>query len=59
MGGPLSLDPRSRVVAAVSVGMSRRQAAADDLWDAIRNALPTFTPQDCISYFTAAGYEPH
>ena len=38
-----------------------RKAAArtiDDLWDVIRDALPTFTPQDCASYFTAAGYEP-
>ena len=30
----------------------------DDLWDAIRNAIPRFTPQDCAGYFTAAGYEP-
>ena len=30
----------------------------DDLWDAIRDAIPMFTPQDCAGYFTAAGYEP-
>lgn len=38
----------------------RRVAARtiDDLWDAIRNALPLFTPQECANYFTAAGYEP-
>ena len=30
----------------------------DDLWDAIRDAIPIFTPQDCAGYFTAAGYEP-
>ena len=38
-----------------------RKAAArtiDDLWDAIRDAMPTFTPPDCASYFTAARYEP-
>lgn len=38
-----------------------RKAAArsiDELWDVIRNALDTFTPQDCANYFTAAGYEP-
>ena len=38
-----------------------RKAAArtiDDLWDVIRDALPTFTPQHCANYFTAAGYEP-
>lgn len=30
----------------------------DDLWDAIRDAIPMFTPQYCAGYFTAAGYEP-
>ena len=29
-----------------------------DLWDAIRDALPSLTPQECANYFTAAGYEP-
>ena len=38
-----------------------RKAAArtiDKLEIAIRDALDTFTPQDCASYFAAAGYEP-
>ena len=38
-----------------------RKAAArtiDDLWNAIRNALPTFSQRECENYFTAAGYEP-
>ena len=38
-----------------------RKAAArsiGDLWDAIRDALPAFTPHECRNYFTAAGYEP-
>ncbi|TLU70462.1 IS630 family transposase [Lichenicoccus roseus] len=38
-----------------------RKAAArtiDDLWNVIRDALLTFSPQDCANYFTAAGYEP-
>ena len=38
-----------------------RKAAArtiDNLWDVIRDALPTFTPKTCANYFTAAGYEP-
>lgn len=38
-----------------------RRAAArsiDALWDAIRHALPKFTPAECANYFTAAGYEP-
>lgn len=29
-----------------------------DLWDAIRDALPQFTPEECANYFTACGYEP-
>ena len=38
-----------------------RKAAArtlDDLWNAIRDALPKFTPAQCANYFTATGYEP-
>ena len=38
-----------------------RKAAArtiPELWDAIRDALPSFTTQECANYFTAAGYEP-
>jgi transposase len=38
-----------------------RKAAArtiPDLWDAIRDALPCFTPAECANYFSAAGYEP-
>ena len=38
-----------------------RKAAArtvDSLWDAIRDALPLFTPAERTNYFTAAGYEP-
>ncbi len=27
----------------------------DDLWDAIADALPLFTPDECANYFTAAG----
>lgn len=38
-----------------------RKAAArtiGDLWEAIRDALPLFTPRECRNYSTAAGYEP-
>ena len=38
-----------------------RKAAArtvPELWDAIRDALPRFTQDECANYFTAAGYEP-
>ena len=30
----------------------------DELWDAIRDALPAFSPAECANYFTATGYEP-
>lgn len=38
-----------------------RKAAArtiPDLWTAIRDALPRFTPDECAHYFSATGYEP-
>ncbi|MGX5851963.1 transposase, partial [Mesorhizobium sp. PL10] len=38
-----------------------RKAAArniPELWDAIRDALPRFTAEECTNYFCAAGYEP-
>jgi len=37
-----------------------RRAAArtiPDLWTAIADALPHFTPRECANYFTACGYE--
>jgi transposase len=38
----------------------RKDAARtiSELWDAIRDALPRFTPQECANYFAATGYEP-
>ena len=30
----------------------------DDLWNAIRDALPAFDQRECTNYFAAAGYEP-
>jgi transposase len=38
-----------------------RKAAArtiGDLWNAIGDALPLFSPAECANYFTATGYEP-
>ena len=38
-----------------------RKAAArtiPELWQAIADVLPQFTPAECANYFTAAGYEP-
>ena len=37
-----------------------RAAAArtiPDLWDALKNALDAFTPNECQNYFAAAGYD--
>ena len=38
-----------------------RKAAArtiDELWGAIRDALPAFSAAECAKLFTATGYEP-
>jgi len=35
-----------------------RARTIDALWDAVRDALPQFTPGDCANYFTATGCEP-
>jgi|GEM_PF-6906123 len=29
----------------------------DDFWDAIAQAIDTFTPTECQNYFSAAGYD--
>jgi len=37
-----------------------RKAAArtiPDLWDAIADAIESFTPAECQNYFAAAGYD--
>ncbi len=28
------------------------------IWNAIGEALPRYTPEECANYFTATGYEP-
>lgn len=38
-----------------------RKAAArtvDDLWEVIAKTLDAFTSDECLNYFTAAGYDP-
>jgi len=58
---PYSLDFNPIENAFSKLKAILRKAAArsiEDLWDVIRDALPCFTPQDCVNYFTAAGYEP-
>jgi transposase len=62
----LFLPPYSPDFNPIEMGFSKlkailRKAAARtvaDLWDAIRDALPRFTPMECANYFSAAGYEP-
>ena len=61
-----TLRPYSPDLNPIENGFSKlkaflRKAAArtiDDLWEVIRDALPTFASQDCANYFTAAGDEP-
>lgn len=43
------LKAKLRKVAARTIG---------SLWNAIGNALPSFTAKECANYFAAAGYEP-
>ena len=58
---PYSPDFNSIENAFAKLKAILRKAAAqtlDDLWDAVRDALPSFSPTECANYFTAAGYEP-
>ena len=50
---------RSRWPSPSSRPLLRKAAARslEALWTAIANALATFTPQDCINFFAAAGYD--
>ncbi len=51
------LNPIENAFAKLKAAL--RKAAArtlDDLEAAIRNALPTFLPDECANYFNAAGY---
>ena len=41
---------------AVLRGKAERTVSA--LWDAVGDAIPLFTPNECAHYFAAAGYEP-
>ena len=58
---PYSPDLSSIENAFATLKANMRRAAArtiDDPWDAIRDALPRFTPDECRSYLSAAGYKP-
>lgn len=63
---PLYLPPYAPDLNPIETAFAKlkaalRKAAArsiDSLWAAIGEALPAFTPAECVNYFTAAGYEP-
>ncbi|MCP1237940.1 IS630 family transposase, partial [Gluconobacter kondonii] len=37
---------------------AKAERTVSALWDTIGAMLPAFTPSQCASFFTAAGYEP-
>jgi transposase len=57
---PYSPDLNPIEMAFAKLKAALRKAAARSLqalWTAIADALTTFTPQDCINFFAAAGYD--
>jgi len=57
---PYSPDLNPIEMAFAKLKALLRRAAArslDALWDAIADALATFTPQECVNFFAAAGYD--
>lgn len=52
------LNPIENAFAKLKAALRKAAArTAEDLDQAIRNALPTFRPQECANYFAAAGYD--
>jgi len=57
---PYSPDFKPIEMAFAKLKALLRKAAArtiDDLWQAIANILDAFTPDECVNYFAAAGYD--
>jgi transposase len=57
---PYSPDLNPIEMAFAKLKAALRKAAArtlEALWTAIADAITTFTPQDCINFFAAAGYD--
>jgi transposase len=57
---PYSPDFNPIEMAFAKLKAHLRKAAAQtipDLWDAIAEALGAFTPNECVNYFAAAGYD--
>ena len=53
------LNPIENAFAKLKAALRRAAARSTDaLWDCIGQIIPTFTPQECANYFSAAGYEP-
>lgn len=58
---PYSPDLNPIEMAFAKLKAALRRAAArsvEALWTAIADALTTFTPQECINFLAAAGYDP-
>ena len=58
---PYSPDFNPIELAFSKIKTSLRKTAArtvETLWEAIRDAIDAIAPSDCVSYFTATGYEP-
>ncbi|MEQ8396167.1 MAG: IS630 family transposase, partial [Gammaproteobacteria bacterium] len=58
---PYSPDFNPIELAFAKIKAALKKAAArtlTDLWNAIRDAIDAVTPRDCVSFFTACGYEP-
>ena len=53
------LNPIEQLFAKLKAWL-RKQArrSVDALWNAIAEALPLFSPQECSNYFTNSGYQP-
>jgi transposase len=62
----LYLPPYSPDLNPIEMAFSKLKAilraaaprTVNDLWQAVADALPRFTPQECRNYFRAAGYAP-
>ncbi len=52
------LNPIEMAFSKFKALLKKAARTIDDLWTAIAQALPQLTPNECVNYFTAAGYAP-